>query len=189
MTTDRKMYTILALDPGVRNCGWAVHQLKCASTSGHVPKNFLVSSVTIYSGHVPKNFLVSSVKEAQNQLHLFSAFIRRLVRRYKVDEIIAERFQPRFFSSNIIEAVNIMLGALLSFKIPVSLITAATWKNAFARHYLDKNKLKEFYSCVYSPHVLDALLIAYYAWDRTFCTCTPPVMASILKIVNIINHQ
>ena len=96
----------------------------------------------------------------------FMEEIARWVEKFEPKAIIAERFQTRGNGGPLIEMVSVMLG-LLAGKyetLPVKLITASTWKNAFnRRHQCD---LREMYPDVLTPpHAFDSCLIGIYGLE------------------------
>lgn len=88
------------------------------------------------------------------------------------DVVCFERFQSRGLKGNTIECISLMLGLIaqhyVSKKIPVMLITAAQWKNAFnkeldlkglyAHHKMSTKQFKK------EIHEFDAALIGIYAF-------------------------
>lgn len=86
------------------------------------------------------------------------------------DAMCFERFQSRGLGGNTIEVISLMLGLLTVFalrkKIPISLITASQWKNAFNRtmclnDLYDVHKLRSKKSPK-EIHEFDASLINLY---------------------------
>lgn len=90
------------------------------------------------------------------------------------DAMCFERFQSRGLGGNTIEAISLMLGVACTFalkkNIPINLITASQWKNAFNRTM----DLKSLYQEVglkskKSPkeiHEFDAALISVYTFYK-----------------------
>lgn len=143
---------ILALDPGSRNMGISVVGIKDGKPV------ILANSVMTNPVNTLVDFAEARVK--------FMEEIARWVEKFEPKAIIAERFQTRGNGGPLIEMVSVMLG-LLAGKyetLPVKLITASTWKNAFnRRHQCD---LREMYPDVLTPpHAFDSCLIGIYGLE------------------------
>lgn len=108
--------------------------------------------------------MIHDVKIAQQECKPFLAEFDNLP---EVDLIAAERYQPRpgRGGNTTTESIAMMLGAMVAtLPVPVTLYTAATWKNAFNRTAAD---LKEMYEDIkkqdaFVIHQLDSFLIALY---------------------------
>lgn len=153
------MKTYLALDPGVNNFGLAVITGEYSVSKSTITYSFLASEMLQHT-------LVEIKDSPKQQLSLFLRQIRKVCKEHTVDAIIAERYQNRGIRGKTIEAVNMMLGSLLVCNtLPVTLITAATWKNACNRQL----PLKDWYQAVkkpLTPHRLDAALIGLYGLQQ-----------------------
>ncbi|AQT28694.1 hypothetical protein YOLOSWAG_216 [Erwinia phage vB_EamM_Yoloswag] len=90
------------------------------------------------------------------------------------DAMCFERFQSRGLGGNTIEAISLMLGVLSAFalqqNIPLDLITASQWKNAFNRHMDLKGYYAEYNLTSKKSrkaiHEFDASLIGVYTFYR-----------------------
>lgn len=108
--------------------------------------------------------MIHDVKIAQEQC---IPFLQEFESLPTVDYIAAERYQPRpgRGGNTTTESISMMLGAMVAtMPVPVTLYTAATWKNAFNRTAAD---LKEMYEDIkgqkeFVIHQLDSFLIALY---------------------------
>lgn len=103
----------------------------------------------------------------QRQRTKYLEWVGKLIRKYKIDGIYAERYMSRGMGGPTIESVNMMLGLLQSFQLPDRYIPAAVWKNAVRRQGVDL-KL-EYKICRSAPHQLDASLIGLYGLHQAFC--------------------
>ncbi|WOL24468.1 Holliday junction resolvase [Yersinia phage fHe-Yen9-02] len=101
--------------------------------------------------------------------------IRKIDKQYgPFDGMCFERFQSRGLGGNTIEAISLMLGVLCSYaltkKIPIDIITASQWKNAFNRTMDLKGLYEEFkLTSKKSPkaiHEFDASLIGVYKFYK-----------------------
>jgi len=146
-------------------------------------KNF-AASVVEYDG---KNLRVLGTKmiehafanlsgdDAVERLYLFTKEYRGLIKEFKPNAQIFERFQVRGKNTSIIEGINVMLGSILHqghmYDLPTRLIMAATWKNNFNKNNASGASLEELYKTLkltskFSPkaiHEFDASLIGVYA--------------------------
>lgn len=100
--------------------------------------------------------------------------LREMNKKYgPFDALCFERFQSRGLGGNTIEAISLMLGVVSVFalqqNIPLDLITASQWKNAFNRQMVLKDFYAEFNLTSKKSrkaiHEFDATLIGIY----TFC--------------------
>lgn len=148
--------TILSLDPGLRNHGYAVVQMRRASTNR-------VQARVLVNGVVPTTVTqLKSTKLLRQELSTYLSFMGDLIAHHNVDVVGAERYMSRGGQQGPnSECINVMLGALISnLKVPYKLIGAATWKNAVRRAGLD---LKAHYKWVKTtPHQFDSVLIGLY---------------------------
>jgi len=157
---------ILGLDPAIKNFGYSVF--------GSDPNK-------CYESGILKNPVNEMGVESQKLIKNFLEEISNIIDKYKVDNIVVERFQARNISRDIqIECVNTMIGALLTLDIPVRLIYASHWKNEINRvvstygYLLDnKKKLGEpLHQSIYprlrcTPHEFDASCIALYGFETS----------------------
>ena len=147
--------TVLAFDPGPKNMGMAVVRCKFV-------KNKLTAFKVLENGKLKHTVQKIQGETIRAESKPFENEIRRVLRRYDVTILAAERFMNRGqFSGNTGELVNIMLGIMT--KIPVEnllFIPAAQWKNRW-KGLMD---LKATYKWIkVEPHQLDASCIGIYA--------------------------
>lgn len=143
-------YTILGLDPGSTNFGYAVIKVS-------VGKRFQYK--VLENGKLTCQ-LRSLKGDVMPSINLFKAEVRKILRRHKPTHLIAERFMTRGIKGATIEYISVMLGVLTQLGIKnIKFITAAQWKNRWNRHY----KLDDFYKqvCI-EDHQVDATNIALY---------------------------
>lgn len=173
------MKTYLALDPGTVNFGLAV-------VTGDYRKKKESFTYSLLASSMVEHTLYEIKDSPKQQINLFLKQIRKACRDYHVDAIIAERYQNRGIRGKTIEAVNMMLGSLLICnKLPVTLVTAAVWKNAANRQF----SLNTWYAEVtkpLTPHRLDAALIGLYGLQQEFAL-TPFFGISQKKLFNALN--
>jgi Holliday junction resolvasome RuvABC endonuclease subunit len=141
---------LLALDPGSRNMG-----ISCVGVTKKGKVRVLANSILTN----PFTTMVGDIKE---QKQLFLGEIDSWVKLYKPNGIIMERFQSRGGMGPLIELVTLMLGILVgTYNLPIKMITAATWKNAW--HRKNEEELNDMYKeCLTTPHQLDSILIGCY---------------------------
>lgn len=174
---------VLALDPGSKNFG-----ISCVGVKNGKPVVLANSVLT-----APLNTLVdfAPVRVA------FLLEIAQWIEAFRPKGIIAERFQTRGNSGPLIEYVSVMLGLVAGkWALPVKLITASTWKNAFNRRHKDalcarypeapKADLKLVYPDVLTaPHPFDATLIGIYGLEGALKTQLRYTLRSIIKDVEL----
>lgn len=146
---------VLAMDPGSSNMG--------------------ISLVAVNKKGQLKVMANSIVTEPVNDLTVvgwerdkFLAEIDRWVSLYKPNGFILERFQTRGLLGKTIEAVSIMIGLIAGRypEIPITIITAATWKNEFHRRF-EHCVLEDLYKeSRTTPHQLDACFLGVYALEK-----------------------
>ena len=112
-----------------------------------------------------------------SELALYKKEIALLIKKYKPQAIIAERFMVRGrWLGATCEKINIMLGVLadlcLIHKIDLYLITSALWKNSFNRVY-GKKTLNNLYQkskkeLKLPAHLIDSTLIGLYLGNKNF---------------------
>lgn len=152
---------IIAGDPGPKNFGVAVYQLRSSGSSWE-----LLGTQQLQH---PVNLLVGDKYHSQT---------KRFLREWEsyLDEpkakgqFVLERFQSRLHRNNASELVNIMLGLLTGVARgkhwSVNLIIAATWKGQLRRSF-DEDYLNEVYKAAgVSKHRVDAALIGRYQIDK-----------------------
>lgn len=143
--------TILGIDPGSKNMGYGV--VKGRIWDGGL--QFKIPEVGMFHNRVEK--MNGNVRD---DLKRFNRDLRSIVKRHKVDVIVAERYMNRGIRGNTGELVGIMLGAVAMCSVQdVMFIPAAQWKNA-----LNKNtSLPGLYSdSRLVAHAVDATCIGMY---------------------------
>lgn len=112
-----------------------------------------------------------SARTVVEDLNAFSEEIEELIVQWKPDAMYFERFQFRGSGISTIEAVNVMLGLLMSlahvYGVKARLITASTWKNNFNNNCADLKQLYKAHKLTskHSPkaiHEFDSALIGVY---------------------------
>lgn len=98
----------------------------------------------------------------------FLKYAQGIVRRYKPDALVIERFQVRGnfrLKANIVEYVNWEISMLdVAFKHKSILVTACSWKNIYQKkiNKIPINNLKDIYKQykkILTPHQIDAALM------------------------------
>lgn len=145
------MITILGIDPGSVNAGYAVLLVRV--------KNKKVQYKLEECGKLD-NLLKDLKKPHKKVLRAHVKEVKSLVTKYQVDYLLTERYMTRGIKGSTIEAVNQMLGALeIGLSQEITQIPAATWKNQVNRIF----DLKDFYKSVrVEPHEVDAVLQAMW---------------------------
>ncbi len=145
---------VMAHDPGSRNYGYScvkATQIRGGKIKVSVLENGLCP--------VPVNQMKSG-KTLREGLAAYKAWTSELSAKYGVQFVVAERFMTRGGKGPTIEAVNMMLGALVLGDVPCKVLPAAQWKNAMRRADID---LAQWYRWAkVTPHQLDACLIGVY---------------------------
>ena len=112
-----------------------------------------------------------SARTVVEDINAFSEEIEELIVAWKPDAMYFERFQFRGSGISTIEAVNVMLGVLMSlahvYKVQGRLITASTWKNNFNNNCADLKALYKEYKLTSKKsakaiHEFDSALIGVY---------------------------
>ncbi len=122
--TQKQFDTILALDMGSKNLAYCVMRNKKI-----VHLNFFENTIT------------NLIDPYYNlDLRKFNSEFLKILKTFKPNAIIAERFQNRArFRGNSSELLNIMIGLIsqiaFSKRIYVYLATASTWKNQFNKQF------------------------------------------------------
>lgn len=151
---------ILSGDPGKVNFALSILDVEGPKLN-FIGTRMFENPVPTLAGDIAK-----SIQEFEKEL-------KRLDKAYgPFDAVCFERFQSRGLKGNTIECISLMLGLIArhytSKKIPVMLITAAQWKNAFnkeldlkglyASHKMTTKQFKK------EIHEFDAALIGVYAF-------------------------
>lgn len=159
-----KEITLLALDPGTGNFGYAV--LKGSLSAGSPPSGLRVEAF----GRIH-----STIREIKVGLHrqveLYWATIEKLVEDHKITHVVGERYQSRRMGGTTIECVNIMIGVVLTMchlkSLPCKFIPASQWKNEMKRQGVDLEALyADLKPSGVTPHAIDAASIAEYGAYR-----------------------
>lgn len=153
--------TILGIDPGKANFAASVVEVNF-----ELPFNYKIIEMVMVDSTIQD--LTGNVI-ARNEK--FKKEIRKVVKRWKIDAIVAERYQNRGrMKGNTGELVSVMLGTVLSMPVEdVTLITASQWKNEFNKHY----NLDDFYKEIdLVAHKVDATCIALYGAAQ-YLGCKP----------------
>lgn len=148
---------VLAFDPGSKNMGYSILSINKAKQKYKV----------IESGMV-----INTVQDLKGKwildIQKYVKEIKKLVKKHKPTHFIAERYILRrvVTGGTTTEGISMMLGitGFILQKLECKLITAAIWKNAFARAF-DKEHLKAVYKenkHDITPHQIDASLIGLY---------------------------
>lgn len=152
--------TVMAHDPGSRNYGFSVveaTQVRGGKIKVSVLENGLCP--------VPINQMKSG-KTLREGLSVYKQWTLELFAKYGIQFVVAERFMTRGGKGPTIEAVNMMLGALVLGDIPCKVLPAAQWKNAMRRAEID---LAYWYKWAkVTPHQLDACLIGVYVCSMLY---------------------
>ena len=146
--------TIMAHDPGTSNYGFSVLRATAA------PRNRIKVTVLL-NGLCPERVKVlKSGSQLRESLHSFKAWYTKIVRKYKVQFVVAERFMTRGGKGPTIESINMMLGVLVCGDLPCKVLPASQWKNSVRRAGIE---LDDWYTWAkVTPHQLDACLIGTY---------------------------
>ena len=145
---------ILSLDPGSKNCGISLIA---------VNENLKVRVVANSLFTDPVNDLVS-FNAARTK---FLSEVDRWVTCFDPQGIAIERFQARGLLGPLSEQVTSMIGLLGGKyeRLPMKLLTAAVWKNAFHRRF--DVELDELYKLTLTtPHQLDSIFIGIYGLEQ-----------------------
>jgi Holliday junction resolvasome RuvABC endonuclease subunit len=152
---------IIGLDPGFT---FAFSVLQGKSKLKHV------GYITPYRKVAVDKTLKTTIKE-----------ITQLIKTYKPNLVICERFMFRGGGSIYAEVINHVIGALVYVctkkKIPLRLVMAAHWKQYATKNYgydnkakskkrLMQNKAYRMWPRLQSIHQLDATLMARFAYDK-----------------------
>lgn len=142
---------ISACDPGKDN--FASSFLDVSLVKGRIKYKLLHSKMV-------QNTVVDLTTEAFKQVEVFAREMSADYRKYKPQTIIAERFMNRGSMRGASgEIVSLMLGRMMAFRIDMTVIPAASWKNAFNRVQV----LDELYEISpFVPHIVDSICIGLY---------------------------
>lgn len=194
------MKTILAFDPGAKNCGYAVLKYqgpKKLKLARHEPQKASILEAGLLFNTV--HSMVSPYFESDCKA--FIADLYRLINIYSPDEIYLERYQTRGFKGTVIEAVNTMIGIVtavgLSFGVPTRVMIASQWKTQYNRTFNSpkgQSALDELYKQAHNsfrcpPHVIDAICInlygnAFYERKNAFKNFPKLMIGKFLKSVD-----
>ena len=153
---------ILAGDPGKVNFALAVIDVQ--------GKNIEILGTRMFQKPIQNLTL-----DMRQQVKEFLKEIAAIDKEYgPFDAVSFERFQSRGLGGNTIEAISLMLGVLCFYftkkNVPIHVITASQWQNAFNRHADLKGLYAEFkMTSKKSPkeiHEFDAAMIAMYTFYR-----------------------
>lgn len=154
---------VLSLDPGASNFAYTVSKQRIDPiASRHQYKLFA-------SGHLFNT--ITNLKDPEvleSQARLFIQDFASLVEEYGIKHVALERYMAQGKMVGITnEVCNIMIGLIMQYchdrGIPVHLVAAVTWKNAYNAY----TSLKDAYSlCATSPHQLDSCLIGFFIGQR-----------------------
>lgn len=142
---------VLALDPGSVNFG--VSFIKLSGTTYKIVRCGMMTKLM-------KDLKTGTQEDSKR----FSSQLRRILRRSKPTDVIAERYVARIRGATI-ESVNMMLGLTMAAvnSIPgnrMHILMAATWKNCLNKFFCIEDFYKE---CKPVPdHAVDATLIGFY---------------------------
>lgn len=148
------MLTVLGLDPGTANFGYAVVQV-------FMQPKYKYRIIT--HGMIDEAVQEMSGLDVGERMQKFEKRIRSLKRMHNIDVAVGERFMTRGHKGTTIEAVSAMLGITASvFKNEVAFIPASQWKNAINK----KLELEGLYESMkhygIAAHRVDAVGIALY---------------------------
>lgn len=174
MTNEARVLTLIGHDPGSQNYGISVVRVKLPEIIEGTVKNSQLQELPslsfsiLYAGKLKTTFTtLKNSNLAKKEIVGFRKEIKGLVKKFKPDVQIAERYMSRRMGGVTIELVNMLLGALRVYaeadKVPLRMIPASQWKNEIKRKGID---LKEVYKtnkkAKRTAHELDAVLIAIY---------------------------
>jgi Holliday junction resolvasome RuvABC endonuclease subunit len=178
-----KIIRILSNDPGLRNSGLAFGIFR--------NKKFTV----IGTGMLETT--ITSVKRVDaKEIRAYRQTWIKLIKLYKPDIIVCERFLVRMFGTKNIELIAFALGILqelcFKYKIEFILLVSQQWKNSMNRRY-GKGALKNMYNSVGGIHIkkdkriaahrVDAALLgAYVASGNNFKNLSLPRTQFIKEI-------
>lgn len=148
--------TLLSLDPGTKNFGYAVIRFDSRNKIEVLQSGRLFKTVDRLNMGVI------------DQVERYSQSIQDLVKTHSVGLVVAERYMSRRMGGTTIECVNAMLGILMEvcrrFKLRLRLIPASQWKNEINRH--QPGVLEKSYAqgkaIQITDHTIDAVFIALY---------------------------
>jgi hypothetical protein len=160
--------TMLSCDPVTKNFASAL--VSGTYTNGKL-------RFKIHGTRVMERTVLSLVDEPANQMAQFIREVEDVISNagLEPEALYMERFQSRGNGGTTIECINFMLGTMVYHfrdRCPVSLLTAATWKNRVNRYLILKEAYKAYgLQLKASPktaHELDAVLIGMYGICRHF---------------------
>lgn len=154
LPTSPKIKTVkrlLCLDPGKTNMGISV-----VGVDGQDRVKVVANAIMVD----PVSELALNYKTGFDK---WLAEIDLWVQLYQPHGIILERFMTRGTMGSTIECVGIMIGGLTArYNLPIKLLNAATWKNAFHRRFPTEELDLIYKVCKTTPHALDSVLIGCY---------------------------
>ncbi len=155
-----KSLVLMSHDPGSRNYGYGV--IKATKVvGGKIQVKVLENGLC----PVPVSQMKSG-SDLRKGLATYKSWYLKIANRYKIQFVVAERFMTRGGKGPTIEAVNMMLGALMLGDVPCKVLPAAQWKNAMRRAGID---LAQWYKWAkVTPHQLDACLIGVYTCSMLY---------------------
>lgn len=151
------MSTVLSIDPGKVNMGFAIVKKKKNK------KKKTIYQVAQYGmlKHPIADLKAHNLRPVCLQFH---AEIDSLIDAHQVQAVSMERFISRGLLGSLAEYICIMQGIIsLNPKLKAfNLVTPPAWKNAFNRHTDLKDFYKQALKLKIKPHEIDAILIGFY---------------------------
>ncbi len=174
----RPSLRVLGLDPGTTNFGWSV--IEVSDRLG----------VKVLGVGLVKNTIKGLTGNLEQDYRAFKDEIYSLLMEQRPNVIVAERFMSRGMKGTTIEAVNIMIGGLMSISQEegpddTRLVTAAQWKNELNKVV---NLETVYQTCKpLTAHECDSMMIALYRASLVFGHLPFEKMSQ--KVVNSIAKQ
>lgn len=172
------MQSILAVDPGSKNFGYAIVQWRDDGKYRVTESGMVKNTVRDLKGNI------------DDPINAFRAEVEGIIVQHDITVMVAERFVSRGLLGSQSEYVNIMLGTC--FQIPQiqnrQLIIPATWKNAFKKFY----SLDDFYKerpRGTTKHEIDSSLIGIYHVNKNIFGSVPYDGFESVKRRKRIMHQ
>lgn len=145
---------ILGIDPGSVGFGWSLVEVKGSKLR------------IIKCGTLTQTLTQLKDSSWQDELHLYALQMEKLLNKAKPNAIVMERYFARHRGLES-EKINMMIGVLTRIiyeqhpKVRITLLMAATWKNALKRRGFDLESL--YKECKPVPkHSIDASFQATY---------------------------
>lgn len=148
--------TMLSLDPGTANHGWAVLKVKRPFKPEVLATGLIHNNINDLKGNI------------QDRAARYLSEIQAIIEQFDVDSIAVERYMTRGLKGTTIECVNVMIGAIMGItwnKVDIGaerimLMPASQWKNEWNRY----SDLVAFYDKVkVVAHQVDSVGIGLYA--------------------------